>query len=152
MRIRDVMTTDPRTCLPADTAFMAASIMKEMETGIVPIIENQQSRHLVGVVTDRDLCLWVIAGGRDPHATALKECMVDTVVSCAPEDDVQSALALMQDHQIRRIPVVDKQRILQGIVSFADLMQRVDLPPPETHQAMKQVTQPQTKAVRRKTG
>src|SRR5437868_14696682 len=151
MRIRDVMTTDPCTCLPADTAFMAASIMKEVETGIVPIIEHQQSRRLVGVVTDRDLWLWVIAGGRDPRATVLKDCMVDIVVTCAPEDDVQNALGLMQDHQIRRIPVVDQQRILQGIVSFADLMQRMDLPPPETHQAMKKVTQPPAKAYR-KTG
>jgi CBS domain-containing protein len=151
MRIRDVMTTNPRSCIPADTAFMAASIMKEMETGIVPIIEDEQSRRLVGVVTDRDLCLWVIAGGRDPHTTSLKDCMVDTVVTCAPEDDGRSALALMRDHQIRRICVVDKQRVLQGIVSFADLMQRMDLPPPETHQAMKDVTQPQTKKFR-KTG
>ena len=151
MRIRDVMTTDPRSCLPADTAFMAASIMKEKDTGIVPIIENEQSRRLAGVVTDRDLCLWVIAGGRDPHATPLKDCMMDTVFTCAPEDDGRSALALMQDHQIRRILVVNKQRVLQGIVSFADLMQRTDLPSSETHQAMKKVTEPSTQTAR-KTG
>lgn len=73
MRIRDVMTTNPRSCLAADMAFMTASIMTEMETGIVPIIENEQSRRLVGVVTDRDLRLWGIAGGRDLHAAQLKD-------------------------------------------------------------------------------
>lgn len=151
MRVRDVMTTDPRTCLPGDTAFMAASIMKVLETGIVPIIENKQSRRLVGVVTDRDLCLGVLAEGRDPHATPLSDCMVDMVFTCTPEDDGRTVLALMRDHQVRRIPVVNKQRALQGIVSFADLMQRMDLPSTDVHQTMKHVTQPHIQTYR-KTG
>ncbi len=142
MRVRDVMTTDPRTCLPGDTAFKAASIMKVLETGIVPIIEDKQSRRLVGVVTDRDLCLGVLAEGRDPQATPLTDCMEYTVVTCTPEDDERTVLALMRDHQVRRIPVVNQQRVLQGIVSFADVMQRMDVPSTDIYQTMKHVTQP----------
>ena len=151
MRVRDVMTTNPRSCRPADTAFMAASIMREMDRG-----HRSDHRERTEPPPDRrrDRSRLVFVGhrrGTRPHATPLKDCMVDTVFTCVPEDDGRSALTLMQDHQIRRILVVNKQRVLQGIVSFADLMQRMELPSSETHQAMKKATEAHTQTYR-KTG
>ena len=146
MRIRDVMTTTPTCCLPDDNASKAARIMKDLNTGIVPVMENGQSSRLVGVVTDRDLCLEIIAEGRDPRTMKVKDCMTSKVIACEPDDDVQKVMALMRDNQIRRIPVVDKQNVIQGIVSMADLMQRMELGSAETQQTLKKVTEPTKEA------
>src|SRR2546428_8018427 len=101
MRIKDVMTKDPRGCLPSDTAQLAASIMRDEKAGIVPVVESQQDRRIVGVVTDRDLCMNVVAEGRDPRAVLVDECMTTAVVTCRPHDSVEPATPLMRQNQIR---------------------------------------------------
>lgn len=146
MKIQEVMTTSPKCCVPSDTASKAARIMKDMDTGIVPIIENEQSRRLVGVVTDRDLCLKVIAEGQDPHSVQVSRCMTPTLVCCTPDDDLQKALDLIRDNQVRRIPVVDQDGIIQGMVSMADMVQRADIPSNWTHETLKKVSEPTLQA------
>src|SRR5438128_6093647 len=116
MRIKDVMTKDPGCCLPSDTAQQAASIMRDENAGIVPVVESQQSRRIVGVVTDRDLCMNVVAEGRDPRTVLVEECMTTRVVTCKPHDSVEAATHLMSENQIRRVPVIDEPRQLLGIV------------------------------------
>ncbi len=103
-----------------------------MDTGIVPVVENEESRKLVGVVTDRDLCLQIVAEGRDPQKTPVKDCMTRHLICCNPDDDVRKALELMEVNQIRRIPIVNKENMLVGIVSMADVAQRGDVPVQET--------------------
>lgn len=142
MRIRHVMTKDPSCCLPTDSAQKAASIMRDEDTGIVPVIENEQSQTLVGVVTDRDLCMNVVAEGRDPRSVRVEECMTTAVVSCTPNDAVERATELMRENQIRRIPVVDDQRKLQGILSMADLVSRAGIKVTQTHETLKKVSAP----------
>jgi CBS domain-containing protein len=116
--------------------------MKDFNTGVVPVIENEQSRRLIGVVTDRDLCVDVIADGRDPETVQVGQCMTKKVIACLPDDDVQKVLELMRDNQIRRVVVVDGQNVIQGVVSMADLMQRMDLSTNESHETLKRVTEP----------
>src|SRR5262249_24851603 len=114
MRIKHVMTKDPTCCVPSDTAQRAAKIMRDEDTGVIPIIENEQSRKVIGIVTDRDLCMNIVAEGRDLRTTRVHESMTTTVVSCSPQDSVNKAPELMRENQIRRLPVVDEQHRLFG--------------------------------------
>src|SRR5262245_30361369 len=133
MKIKHVMTKDPTCCVPSDTAQRAAKIMRDEDTGVIPIIENEQSRKVVGLVTDRDLCMNIVAEGRDPCATHVHESMTTAVVGCSPQDSVNKATELMRENQIRRIPVIDDQHQLVGIVAMADIVSRADLRTTETH-------------------
>jgi len=142
MKIKHVMTKDPTCCVPSDTAQHAAKMMREEDTGVVPIIENEHSRKVIGVVTDRDLCMNVVAEGRDSRTTQVHESMTTTVVSCSPQDSVDKATELMRENQIRRIPVVDEQHQLVGIVAMADMVGRADLRTTETHETLKTVSAP----------
>jgi CBS domain-containing protein len=142
MRVKNVMTKNPSCCVPSDTASRAAAIMRDEDTGIVPVIDNEQSQRVVGVVTDRDLCMGVVAEARDPRSVPVESCMTTLVVTCAPNDSVERATHLMKENQIRRVPVVDDQRRLQGIVSLADVVERGDMKTADTHETLKQVSAP----------
>jgi CBS domain-containing protein len=144
MRVKNVMTKNPSCCVPSDPAPRAASIMRDEDTGIVPVIDNEQSQRIVGVVTDRDLCMTVVAESRDPATVAVEQCMTTVVVTCMPGDAVEKATELMKENQIRRVIVVDEQRRLQGIVSMADLVERADLKVTEAHDTLKKVSSPNT--------
>lgn len=142
MKIKHVMTKDPTCCVPSDTAQRVASLMRDEQAGVIPVIENEQSQKIVGVVTDRDLCMNVVAEGRDPGTTRVEECMTSAVVSCSSQDAVEKATELMRENQIRRIPVVDEQRRLVGIVSMADIVGRANVKTTETHETLKSVSAP----------
>ena len=142
MRIKDLMTKDPGCCVPSDTAQKAASIMRDENAGIVPVIENEQSLRVVGVVTDRDLCMNIVAEGRDPETVSVDECMTTAVVTCSPNDSVERVTELMRENQIRRVPVVNAEGDLQGIVSLADVVDRGELKTTQTHETLKSVSAP----------
>lgn len=142
MKVKHVMTKDPSCCVPADKAPKAARIMRDEDAGIVPVIDNEQSQRLVGVVTDRDLCMNVVAEGREPESVAVEACMTSMVVTCSPNDSVDKTTELMKENQIRRVPVVDEDGRLRGIVSMADLVGRAELKSAQTHDTLKQVSAP----------
>ncbi|HEV8674574.1 MAG TPA: CBS domain-containing protein [Methylomirabilota bacterium] len=121
MKVRDIMTPNPACCTPDDTPQRAALLMKNLDVGAIPIVDNEQDRKPLGIVTDRDLCCSVIARGLDPTTTRLADHMTTEPVCCRLDDDVQELSALMQERQIRRIPVVDEQGACCGIVAMADL-------------------------------
>src|SRR6202030_4379907 len=104
MQVQEIMTANPECCMPGDSAKKAAAIMKATDAGVVPVVRDGIDLQLVGIVTDRDLCLTVIAEGRDACSVKLEECMAKKPVSCHPEDDVQHVSNLMAVNQIRRIP------------------------------------------------
>jgi CBS domain-containing protein len=120
----------------------AASIMRDEDTGIVPVIDNEQGQKVAGVVTDRDLCMNIIAEARDPRLVAVEACMTQVVVTCSPNDSVEKAAELMRENQIRRVLVVDEKGTLQGIVSMADLIARGDVRPAEAHDTLRKVSAP----------
>jgi len=142
MRIKHVMTKDPACCVPSDSAQLAARIMRDEHAGIVPVIEDAQSRTIVGVVTDRDLCMNVVAAGRDPSGVTVQECMTTKVVICSPNDSVDRATELMRENQIRRIPIVNEQRELVGIVAMADIVSRGEVKSNQVHETLKKVSAP----------
>lgn len=136
----EVMTKNPIYCLPNDAVAKAAQLMKNENIGPIPVIEDEQTKKLVGIVTDRDLALKVVADGRDPKSTKVEEVMTRKVVTCRPEDDLQKALDAMSEHQLRRIPVVDDDNKLVGIIAQADVATRVNQPQ-KTAEMVKEISQ-----------
>lgn len=122
-----VMTRNPVCCLPGDMVFKVAHLMKRDNIGSVPVIENDESQNLVGIITDRDLAMTVVGEGRDPGSTRVESVMSRTMVTLHPEDDLQKALGAMSAHQIRRIVIVDVNNKLLGIISQADIATRLNL-------------------------
>src|SRR5262245_3907381 len=100
MRIRHVMTKDPKFCLSSDPAQQAARIMREENVGIVPILDDAEHRKVIGVVTDRDLCMTLLAEGADPRSVPVAKSMTTVVVTCSPNDSVERATELMRENQI----------------------------------------------------
>lgn len=139
-KCNEVMTKNPIYCLPNDAVARAAQLMKNENIGPIPVIENEQTKKLVGIVTDRDLALKVVADGRDPKSTKVEEVMTRKVVTCRPEDDLQKALDAMSEHQLRRIPVVDDDNKLVGIIAQADVATRVNQPQ-KTAEMVKEISQ-----------
>lgn len=120
MLARNVMTPNPSCCKESDSARQAAKIMKQQDVGSVPIYKDDQDRTLTGIVTDRDLCLSVLAEGKSPDSP-LREVMHRNPVACSGNHSIEDCLSVMQENQIRRLPVVDEQNRCIGIIAQADI-------------------------------
>ncbi|MDQ3257216.1 MAG: CBS domain-containing protein [Acidobacteriota bacterium] len=124
----EVMTKDPACCLTSDTVDKAAQLMRAEDVGSVPVVNDHESKGLVGIVTDRDLAIKVVADARDPKATMVSEVMTTGVATCRREDDLQKALTLMEQQQVRRIPIVGEGNRVEGIIAQADVATRIEAP------------------------
>ncbi|HLO29672.1 MAG TPA: CBS domain-containing protein [Anaerolineales bacterium] len=136
----EVMTKNPVCCLPNDSVAKAAELMQGEDIGSIPVIENEQSRKLVGIVTDRDLALKIVAAALDAKSTRVEVVMTRKVVTCLASDDLQKALDAMAEHQLRRIPVVDNNNKIVGIIAQADVATRADQPE-KTAEMVKEISQ-----------
>lgn len=121
MKIREVMSENPVCCLPTDSAQAVARIMCERNVGAIPVVNDQHSKELLGVITDRDLCCRVLAGGLDPKTTTIEKFLSQQPVTCRDGENIDNCERAMQEHQVRRVPVVDGQNHVIGIVSQADI-------------------------------
>lgn len=139
----DVMTKDVVTCTPENTVTDVARLMKTEDIGPVLIVDNEQSRTLVGIVTDRDIVVKVIADGQDVNTTRVGDTMSKKLVTCRPDDDVEVAMKAMAQFQLRRIPVVGENMKLLGIISQADLATRVNAPE-KTGEVVKEISEQTT--------
>ena len=122
MRVREVMSHSPTCCTQNCSAQTAARIMRQSGLGFLPVIDTEAKRHLVGILTDRDLCLNVVAAGRDVSQTPVQECMTPTPVACGPEDKAEEVLRLMEAHAVRRLPVIDADQRILGVIALTDLI------------------------------
>lgn len=136
----EVMTKEPVCCLPDDTVAKVAQLMQRNNIGSIPVIENDQTRKLVGIVTDRDLALKIIAKDQDAKSTKVETVMTRQVVTCLAGDDLQRALDAMAEHQLRRIPIVDDSHKIVGIIAQADVATRVNQPE-KTAEMVKEISQ-----------
>ena len=139
-KCNEVMTKNLVCCLPSDMVIKAAELMKSENIGPILVIENEQTQKLVGIVTDRDLALKILAEGRDAKSTKVEAVMTRKVVTCLASDDLQKALDAMAEHQLRRIPVVDNDNKILGIIAQADVATRVDQPE-TTAEMVKEISQ-----------
>jgi CBS domain-containing protein len=115
--ISEVMTRDVRATEPSATIADAAKTMASEDIGPIPVVEGGR---IVGIVTDRDIVVRVIAAGKDPNSTTVGEIASSDVVTVAPDDDIDDALTMMAQNQVRRLPVVEGDRLV-GIVAQADV-------------------------------
>lgn len=136
----DIMTEDLVCCTPGDTVTEVARLMKKEDIGPVLIVDSDRSKTLVGIVTDRDLVLKVIAEGLDPQTTKVQDVMSKKLVTCYTDDNVEQAMNAMAQHQLRRIPVIEENMKLVGIISQADVATRVD-EPEKTGEVVKEISQ-----------
>jgi CBS domain-containing protein len=118
VRVKDLMTPQAEVISPDATAEDAASVMKTLDIGVLPVCDEEG---LVGILTDRDLVVRVLAAKRDPKAMLAGEAMTPSVVYCFEDDDVERAALVMAGQQIRRLPVLDRNRKLVGIISIGDI-------------------------------
>jgi CBS domain-containing protein len=116
-QIRDLMTSNPATCESSATVVEAAKHMAQKDVGPIPVVEADR---LVGIVTDRDIVVRVVAEGRDPSSTTVGEIASKQLETIAPDEDLDSALRKMASAQVRRLPVVEDGRLV-GIVAQADV-------------------------------
>ncbi len=116
MNIRDVMTPNPRTVSPTDSIQNAARIMRDEDTGAVPVVDEGRP---VGILTDRDIVVRAVADGGQLNRP-LRDIVSGSVVVATPDMSTREASALMSEHQVRRLPVVENERLV-GIVSIGDL-------------------------------
>ena len=116
--VRDAMTENPRAIGRDSTVVEAANIMRDEDVGIVPIVDGDK---LVGTLTDRDIAIRVVAEGRDTDTTKAEEVASREIVTIDPQQDLDDALRLMARHQVRRLPVVEEDGKLVGIVAQADI-------------------------------
>jgi CBS domain-containing protein len=121
----DVMTPDPVCCLATDTVDKAAKIMKMEDVGSVPVTDREETKRLIGIVTDRDLAIHIVAEGLDPRNTRVEQVMTREPIRCKVDENLEEALDAMKDYQIRRIPVVDESGRILGIIAQADVATRV---------------------------
>ena len=136
----DIMTKDLVTCTSEDSIVEVAQLMKNEDIGPVLIVDNDDTRTLVGIVTDRDIVIKVIADGQDVNTTRVGDIMSKKLVTCHADDDVEVAMKAMAQFQLRRIPVVEDKMRLVGIISQADLATRVDAPE-KTGEMVKEISE-----------
>jgi CBS domain-containing protein len=121
--IRDVMTSNPCAIDADKPVAYAAKMMRDEDVGLAPIVEGDR---LVGTLTDRDIAIRVVAEGRDPEATPVRDVASTDLVTVDPQQDLDEAVRLMAQHQVRRIPVVEEDGRLVGVVAQADVARQAD--------------------------
>jgi CBS domain-containing protein len=119
--IRDVMTSNPCTIDADESVAYAAKMMRDEDVGLAPIVEGDK---LIGMLTDRDIAIRVVAEGRDPGQVTVKDVASKQVVVIDPQQELDEALRIMAKHQVRRLPVVSEDGKLVGVVAQADVARK----------------------------
>ena len=122
MKAQDIMTKNPTSVTPETPVKTAARKMKDEDVGILPVVEKDGSKRLVGVVTDRDIAIRCVAEGHDSSKCSVREVMSSSVKTAKVDDDVDDVMDAMSKEQVRRIPIVDKAGELVGIIAQADIV------------------------------
>lgn len=118
MQIKDIMTKDVQLVTPDTVLRDAARMMRDADTGFLPVGENDR---LVGMLTDRDIAIRSTAEGHDPKVALVREAMSDEVLYCFEDQDTNEAATIMSDKQIRRLPVLNRDKRLVGVISLGDI-------------------------------
>lgn len=124
MTVRDLANFDVKACSPDTDLASAAKIMWDGDCGVVPVVNEERS--VVGMVTDRDICIAAATRAARPSDIQVRDVMSQDVASCGAGDDVHAALKTMKERRVRRLPVVDAEGRLAGIISMNDLVMRAE--------------------------
>jgi CBS domain-containing protein len=120
MKVKEIMTSNPELIDPNASIREAAKRMKSEDIGALPVGENDR---LIGMVTDRDIAMRGVAEDRAPETTTVREVMSEKIFYCFEDDDIEDAAQCMAENQVRRLPILNRDKRLTGIVSLADIAQ-----------------------------
>jgi len=134
--VQDLMTSNPKTIASDSSVVEAAKIMRDEDVGIVPIVDGDR---LVGTITDRDIAIKVVAEGKDIQSTTAGQVASRDLVTVDPQQDLDEALRLMAQHQVRRLPVVEEDGRLVGILAQADVAREAT--PEETGRVVEEISE-----------
>jgi CBS domain-containing protein len=132
MKARDIMTSDPLAITQREPVSRAAQIMRDLDVGIVPVVDDPSSMRLIGVITDRDIAVRCVARKHGNSCTVGDHMTSSHLDTVRPDDDIDAAITLMERDQVRRIPVVSEDHRLAGIIAQADLATKVGPNDPRT--------------------
>src|SRR4030095_820137 len=121
MKARDAMTPNPVCCLTTDSAQTVAGLLRKHNVGSIPVVTDHESRKLIGIITERDLCCFVVGNDLNARSTPIANFISRNPVACREGENLDRCEQLMQERQVRRIPIVDGEGQVIGIVSQADL-------------------------------
>ncbi len=141
MKANEIMTSKPSTTTPDASLQDAARMMKEQDVGLIPVVDGSGSGKLVGVITDRDIAIRVVADGRETKGAKVSEAMSSTPHTCGADDSVDSVMELMGKEQLRRVPIIDESGKLVGIVAQADIVLHAKSDR-KTEQTLEKISQP----------
>jgi len=150
MEVKDIMTRNPACCTPETSLQEVARLMLEHDFGESPVVENTQSMKLVGVITDRDITCRSVALGKNPLKMTTRDCMSSPCVAVLPETSIEDCCLVMEENQVRRVPVVDEGGACCGIVAQADIAQWASTQ--EAAKVVKEISSPRDTASRVTTG
>jgi CBS domain-containing protein len=137
MKIREIMTPDAQCVGPEETLVEAAGLMRQLDVGVLPVCDDGE---IIGIVTDRDIAIRAVAEGRSPAATIVREIMSPGTVCVYDDQDVDDVVHILEEHKIRRAPVINRESRLVGIVSLGDIA--VDASAALSAEALRCVSQP----------
>jgi CBS domain-containing protein len=140
LKVEDIMTESPACCTPDSELYEAARLMVECDCGEIPVIESRESMKPVGVVTDRDITCRIVGARKNPLELKVRDCMSSPVVTIARDASLEQCCEILEDNQLRRIPVVDAAGNCCGMVSQADLAQAA--PPQKTAEVVRSISRP----------
>ena len=126
MKVKEAMTPNAKAIWLTESLADAAQLMWDNDCGVLPIIKD--GRRVVGLITDRDVCMASAMRDRNPSAISVEEVMTGQVYAVSPEDNIEQALQLMQEHRIRRLPVINPEGELEGILSMNDVVLHAKAP------------------------
>lgn len=126
MKVEKLMTRNVKVCRPDDSVNAAAQLMWENDCGCVAVIGVDGDGAVVGIVTDRDICMAAYTQGKPLWQIPVTTAMARKVITCAPDDELERAETLMRNNQVRRLPVIDKGGALQGIISLSDITREAE--------------------------
>lgn len=143
MLVGEVMTTQVVMCTPWETARTAANLMKEHCVGALPVVWDKADPLVEGIITDRDLCCGIAGDARDSDVVLVSELMTRVPVTCEPDFTIEECLRLIEENQVRRIPVVDQRGRCVGIVTQVDIARKI--PPAQVAEMISEISKPMSK-------
>lgn len=138
MTVKEIMTPDPACCTPSSSLEEAARLMIECDCGEIPVVDDSSTRIPVGVITDRDITCRTVGKGLNPLEMTVSDCMTSPIVSIDVESSLEECTRLMEENQIRRVPVVNADGACVGIVALADLARHA--PEKESTEVLQEVS------------
>lgn len=124
MRVEEVMSTDPACCTSSTSLEDVARMMVDCDCGEIPVVDSEDGRKPIGVITDRDIVCRAVARGLNPLSMNAADCMSQPCVTVSPDTPVDACCTILEENRIRRVPVVDSEGSICGIVAQADLARR----------------------------